>query len=182
MAVSAPRIVGLARSGEHAFSKEPCGELDLVEGLGVAGDAHSGRTVQHLSRVRIDPKQPNLRQIHLIHAELFDELAAKGFALSGGDLGENVLTRGIALLDLPTGTRLAIGEAVVRVTGLRNPCRQIEAFMSGLLAEMVEKRADGSLVRKCGVMGVVEHGGRIAVDDAIDVHLPEGPHRRLEPV
>jgi len=169
-------------SGRHGFSKEPCDHLTLVKGLGVAGDAHEGATVQHLSRVRIDPAQPNLRQVHLIHAELFDELAAKGFALRAGDLGENVLTRGIDLLGLPAGTRLTIGEAVIGITGLRNPCRQIEAFMPGLLAQMIDKRPDGSLVRKCGVMAVVETGGRIEAGDPIEVRLPEGPRRPLEPV
>jgi MOSC domain-containing protein YiiM len=180
--VSAPHVIGLARSAEHAFSKTRCDALFLVEGLGVDGDAHEGRTVQHLSRVRADPAQPNLRQVHLIHAELFDELAPKGFALAGGDLGENVLTRGVDLLGLPRGTVLAIGDTAIRVTGLRNPCRQIEAFMPGLLAEMVERRPDGSLRRKCGVMAVVERGGRIAVGDAIEVRLTAGARLPLEPV
>lgn len=180
--MSGARVVGLAKSGVHGFSKEPCERLDLVEGLGVAGDAHEGRTVQHLSRMKVDPEQPNLRQVHLIHAELFDELAGKGFAVSGGDLGENVLTRGVDLLELAEGTRLVIGEAVIRVTGLRNPCKQIEAFMPGLLAEMIEKRPDGSLIRKCGVMAVAELGGAIAMGDAIEVRVPEGPQRPLLPV
>lgn len=176
------RVIGLARSAAHGFPKQPCAELALVTGHGVAGDAHNGRTVQHLSRIRRDPAQPNLRQVHLLHAELFDDLAAKGFALEGGDLGENVLTRGIALLGLAEGTRLTIGGAVIRITGLRNPCAQIEAFKPGLLAEMVRKRADGSIERLCGVMGVVERGGRVALGDSIAVQAPEGPQRPLLPV
>lgn len=180
--MNGPRVAGLARSGVHAFSKEPCERLVLEEGLGAAGDAHRGHTVQHLSRVRADPAQPNLRQVHLIHAELLDEVAAKGFAVQPGDLGENILTRGIALLDLAEGTRFRVGQAVIRITGLRNPCAQIEAFMPGLLAEMVEKRPDGSLARKCGVMGVIERGGAVQVGDVVDVELPEGAHRPLKPV
>jgi MOSC domain-containing protein YiiM len=180
--MSAARIVGLARSAEHAFSKEPCERLTLVAGLGVADDAHAGVTVQHLSRIRKDPGQPNLRQVHLIHAELFDELAAKGFVVRPGDLGENVTTRGIDLLGLVAGTRLKVGEAVLRVTGLRNPCAQIDDFCPGLLKEMVEKRPDGSLIRKCGVMAVVERDGEIGVGDAIAIAAPAPPHRRLEPV
>jgi MOSC domain-containing protein YiiM len=180
--MNGPQVIGLARSGRHGFSKDSCEAINFIAGLGVEFDAHYGQTVQHLSRVRVDPSQPNLRQVHLIHAELLDELAAKRFELAGGDLGENILTRGIALLDLPEGTVLAIGEVAIRVTGLRNPCKQIEAFMPGLLAEMVEKRPDGSLARKCGVMGVVERGGRVALGDAIAVTLPEGEHRGLEPV
>ncbi len=176
------RIVGLARSAGHAFSKAPCERLTLIAGLGVEHDAHAGVTVQHLSRIRMNPDQPNLRQVHLLHAELFDELRGNGFAIESGDLGENLTTSGIDLLGLPTHTRLQIGDAVVRLTGLRNPCGQIEAFRPGLLAQMVEKRPDGTLNRKCGVMGVVEHGGEIAVGMPIAVALPATPHHVLEPV
>ena len=180
--MSTPHVVALARSADHAFSKAPCERVMLVAGIGVEGDAHAGVTVRHRSRVRKDPAQPNLRQVHLIHAELFDELADKGFTLAPGDLGENVLTRGIALLDLATDTRLEIGQAILRVTGLRNPCWQIDAFAPGLLAEMIDKRPDGSLRRKCGVMTVVERGGEIAAGMPIAVVRPAPPHRPLEPV
>jgi MOSC domain-containing protein YiiM len=177
-----PCVIALARSAEHAFSKTPCERLRLIAGMGAEGDAHAGATVRHRSRVRKDPTQPNLRQVHLIHAELFDEVAGKGFDLAPGDLGENVLTRGIALLDLASDTRLEIGGAILRVTGLRNPCWQIDAFAPGLLAQMIEKRPDGSLRRKCGVMAVVERGGEIAAGMPIRVIEPDGPHRPLEPV
>jgi MOSC domain-containing protein YiiM len=180
--MTGPVVIGVARSAVHGFSKRPCARLDLVAGLGVTGDAHRGVTVQHLSRVRKDPGQPNLRQVHLIHAELFDELAAHGFAIAPGDLGENVTTRGLALLDLPVDTRLALGTAVIRVTGLRNPCAQIEAFRPGLLAHMIDRLPGGAIRRKCGVMGVVETSGSIAVGDAIAVTRPGGVERRLEPV
>lgn len=180
--MTGPRIVGLASSAEHAFSKAPRDRLELVAGVGVAGDSHAGEKVQHLSRVRKDPAQPNLRQVHLIHAELFDEMAARGFAIAAGELGENITTRGIDLLGLSTDARLGIGDAVIRVTGLRNPCWQIDAFRPGLLAHMVERRPDGSLARKCGVMGVVERGGAITLGDAIAIETPDGPHRPLQPV
>ncbi|MGN6496876.1 MAG: MOSC domain-containing protein [Tsuneonella sp.] len=176
------RIVGLARSGEHAFSKDLQQRITLIEGIGVEGDAHAGRTVQHLSRMKVDPDQPNLRQVHLIHAELFDEVAVKGFHVAPGQMGENVTTRGIALLDLPAGTVLEIGAAALRITGLRNPCWQIDTLAPGLLAEMVEKRPDGSIVRKAGVMAVVERGGEIAIGMPITVRPPSGPLRSLEPV
>ncbi len=155
--------------------------MTLVAGLGVANDAHAGETVQHLSRVRRDPCQPNLRQVHLIHAELFDDLATKGFTIHGGELGENITTRGLDLLGLGQNTRLHIGSAVIRVTGLRNPCAQIEAFRPGLLKHMIVRRADGSLDRKCGVMGVVEAGGVVSVGAAIEIE-PPALHRLLEPV
>jgi MOSC domain-containing protein YiiM len=149
----------------------------------VQGDAHCGALVKHRSRVAQDPTQPNLRQVHLIHAELFDELRAQGFAVVPGDLGENITTRGIALLALPTGTRLRIGaEAIVEVTGLRNPCGQIEQFQTGLLAAVLGRGPNGELIRKTGVMGVVIAGGVVRAGDAVAVELPVGEHRALERV
>ena len=143
------------RRGHH-FSKTPSLSIRLLTGLGVASDAHMGETVKHRSRVRKDPTQPNLRQVHLMHAELFDELRLKGFAVQPGDLGENVTTSGLDLLALPTGTRLHLGEnAVVEVTGLRNPCSQLDGFQKGLMAATLDKGVDGNLVRKAGVMSVV---------------------------
>ena len=183
MADPGARVVAVCHSSDHAFSKPTARWIELVAGKGVADDAHAGELVQHLSRVRVDPTQPNLRQVHLIHAELFDELAGKGHPVEPGDLGENLTTRGIDLLALPTDTRLAIGsEAVLRVTGLRNPCAQIEKFMSGLLAQVIERRPGGEIVRKCGVMAVVEVSGAISPDDRIAVSLPPRPHRALERV
>lgn len=167
----------------HGFSKEAAGAITLVEGLGVAGDAHAGATVKHRSRVARDPTRPNLRQVHLIHAELFDELAALGFAVAPGDLGENVTTAGLDLLALPTGTRLRLGaDAVVEVTGLRNPCAQIEQFRPGLLAAVAVRREDGTIRRKTGVMGVVRAGGEVRRGDAVAVDPPPPPHRPLEVV
>ena len=183
VAESGASVVAVCQSGEHAFSKPIAVRIELIAGQGVAGDAHAGSTVQHLSRVAVDPTQPNLRQVHVIHAELLDALAANGFAVKLGDLGENLITRGIDLLVLPTDTRLAIGsEAVLRVTGLRNPCAQIERFMPGLLAQVVERQPDGVIVRKCGIMAVVEASGAIAPGDRIAVMLPPQPHRALEQV
>ncbi|MCO6416214.1 MOSC domain-containing protein [Siccirubricoccus sp. KC 17139] len=154
-----------------------------MAGLGVAGDAHAGVTVQHRSRVRAGPGQPNLRQVHLMQSELFAELAAKGFRVAAGELGENVTTEGIDLLALPTGAVLHLGEAArVEVTGLRNPCGQIERFQPGLLAAVLDRDAAGGLVRKAGIMGVVLAGGTVRPGDAIRVTLPALPHRKLERV
>lgn len=176
-------VVSVGRDGAHRFSKEVLGEIRLLSGLGVEGDAHCGVTVKHRSRVAADPTQPNLRQLHLIQSELFDELAERGFTLAPGDLGENVLTRGIDLLALPRGSRLHIGaEAIVEITGLRNPCGQIEAFRPGLLAAVLDRAEDGSLVRKAGIMGVVLTGGVVRPGDAIAAVLPPEPWRRLERV
>jgi MOSC domain-containing protein YiiM len=177
-----PHVSGLARLAAHAFSKLPCEQLRLVAGIGIEGDAHAGVTVQHLSRMRKEPEAPNLRQVHLIHAELLDELVDHGYVLSPGALGENITTRGLDLLGLATGTRLHLGEAVIRVTGLRNPCRQIDDFMPGLLKHMIEKRPGGTLIRKCGVMAVVERGGEVALGATIRVEPPTGAHLPLEPV
>ena len=176
-------IVAVARSGAHSFSKSLADSIRLRAGLGVEGDAHQGETVKHRSRVAVDPTKANLRQVHLIHAELLDELATKGFTIAPGDLGENITTRGIALLELPTGTRLRIGrDAVIEVTGLRNPCRQIEAFRAGLMAAVLDRDATGGIVRKTGVMGVVIADGEIRPGDSIVIELPAGKQQRLEPV
>ena len=157
--------------------------IRLVAGLGVAGDAHSGETVKHRSRVRQNPHQPNLRQVHLIHAELLDELAAKGFELKPGDVGENILTRGLDLLGLPMGTRLKIGnDACIEIMGLRNPCRQLDTFRPGLMSATLDRDADGGLIRKAGIMAIVLTGGEVRAGDTVAVELPAIPHRPLAPV
>jgi MOSC domain-containing protein YiiM len=173
-------VVGVCSDATHEFSKPRRDAIRLIEGLGVEGDAHLGVTVQHRSRVARDPTQPNLRQVHLIHAELFEELRAAGFEVAPGGLGENVTTRGIDLLGLPEGTRLHLGdEAVVEVTGLRNPCSQIDDFQSGLMAAVLDRDAQGRLIRKSGVMSIVLGSGVVRPGDAIRVELPALPHRRL---
>ncbi len=167
----------------HGIGKESAGAIRLVAGHGVDGDVHAGETVKHRSRVRRDPTQPNLRQVHLIHAELLDDLARRGHDVAPGDLGENLTTRGVDLLGLPTGTLLHLGaDAVVRVEGLRNPCVQIEAYDEGLLRHVAGRAPDGSVVRRAGVMGVVLAGGLVRAGDPIRLVLPEHPHRPLAPV
>lgn len=177
------RVIAVARDGAHRFSKEVVEAITILEGLGVKGDAHAGTTVKHRSRVKVDPTQPNLRQVHLIHAELFDEVAAKGFTVAPADLGENITTQGIDLLALPRGTVLAVGESVrLEVTGLRNPCAQIEAFQPGLLGAVLGKKPDGTLIRKSGIMSIVLAGGAVQAGDAIRVELPAPPFLPLERV
>jgi MOSC domain-containing protein YiiM len=179
----AGKVVALARSAGHSFSKQVVDEVRLIAGQGVEDDAHLGEKVQHLSRVRVDPDQPNLRQVHLIGEELLDELALEGFALSPGQLGENVTTRGIDLLALPQRSVLKIGDSVeLEVTGLRNPCAQIEAFRPGLLARVVSKDSGGNLIRRAGIMAVVRSGGQARAGDEIKVVLPAGAHLPLERV
>lgn len=176
-------VLAVCRSDEHSFSKKPCDQIRLIEGLGIENDTHAGVTVQHLSRLKREAHMPNLRQVHLIHAELFDELGAKGFVVKPGDIGENVTTEGVDLLGLPRGTRLHLGaEAVVEITGLRNPCRQLDDFQKGLMAAVLEKDTAGNLIRKAGVMGVVIAGGAVKPGDTITVELPAGPHQALAPV
>ena len=178
-----PQVVAVAGSGTHGFSKQTAPLIRLVEGLGVEGDAHFGTTVQHLSRKRRHPDEPNLRQVHLIHAELFDELREGGYRVLAGDLGENVTTCGLDLLGMPVGTVLLLGDAAeVRLTGLRNPCVQIERFRPGLLEQVVHRDAGGSLVRKAGVMAVVRRGGEVRPGDPVTVVLPEPPHHALDQV
>ncbi len=167
----------------HTLRKPERPGIRLLAGLGVEGDAHAGTTVKHRSRVARDPSQPNLRQVHLIHAELHDELRAAGFAVTAGQMGENVTTRGVDLLALPAGTRLHLGEsAVVEITGLRNPCAQLDRIQPGLMAAVLDRDADGNLIRKAGVMGIIVAGGEVRPGDPIRVELPPEPHRPLAPV
>jgi hypothetical protein len=179
----APRVTAVSRSPGHAFSKANEAGIRLVAGWGVEGDAHAGRTVQHRSRVARTPDAPNLRQVHLVAAELHDELRAGGFGVSPGDMGENVTTRGVDLLGLPTGTRLRLGNAaVVEVTGLRNPCVQLDRFRAGLMRAVLDRDEEGNLVRKAGVMAIVLAGGEVRPGDPIAVELPSPPHTSLAPV
>ncbi len=176
-------VEAVSQAAGHRFSKRPAMWIKLLAGLGVEGDAHLGRTVKHRSRVARDPTQPNLRQVHLLHRELLRELEAKGFAIGPGDIGENILTSGIDLLGLPTGTILRIGVAAsVRVTGLRNPCVQLDRFQAGLMAATLDRDAAGSLIRKAGIMAVVHTTGEVRPGDRIKVELPPEPHHRLAPV
>lgn len=173
-------ITAVSSNGTYSFSKPNRESVTLVAGLGVEGDVHAGATVRHRFRMAKDPAQPNLRQVHLMHEELFDEVRAAGFEVAAGQLGENVTTRGIDLLNLPTGTRLHLGdEAVVEVTGLRNPCAQIDGFRKGLMKQVVERDADGAVRFKSGIMSVVLTGGVVRPGDPVRVELPDGPHTPL---
>lgn len=176
-------VVAVHLSRRHAFSKQALSEIELVAGHGVKGDAHFGATVQHLSRVAKDPTQANLRQVHLLHHELLIQLGAKGYNVQPGQMGENITTRGLDILGLSTGTKLKFGEQVIlRVTGLRNPCAQIERFRTGLLAAVLGHTEDGTLVRLAGVMCVVEQGGKIRPGDSIVVAAHCENHMPLQPV
>ncbi|MER7705044.1 MOSC domain-containing protein [Kitasatospora sp. NPDC097605] len=176
-------VAAVSSNGEYSFTKPNRESITLLTGLGVEGDVHAGVTVKHRSRVAQDPTQPNLRQVHLIHEELFTELAEHGFTVTPGQLGENITTRGIDLLALPAGTLLRIGaEAVLEATGLRNPCLQIDRFQDGLLKQVVGRDEAGNVVRKAGIMSVVRTGGPVRPGDAIEIELPEEPHRPLDRV
>ena len=176
-------VEAVHRSATHTMSKPSCNSIRLLAGVGVEGDAHSGPTVKHRSRVARDPSQPNLRQVHLIHAELHDELRARGLDVAPGGMGENITTRGLDLLALPADTRLVLGrEAVVQVTGLRNPCGQLNGVREGLLDAVVDRDEQGELARKAGIMAVVITGGEVRSGDAIRVELPVEPHQALQPV
>ena len=177
-------VVAVHCSPDHSFSKATTSEIELIAGLGVVGDAHMGAQVKHRSRVAADPTQPNLRQVHLIGEELFDHVAARGFDIAAGELGENITTTGVDLLALPVGAVLRIGDdALVALTGLRNPCGQINGLRAGLLEAVRERDDEGRIVRRlAGVMGVVVHGGLVQPGSEIEVALPPGPRRPLERV
>jgi MOSC domain-containing protein YiiM len=176
------RVIAVAVSPTHTMSKPARAHIRLLAGLGVEGDAHMGVTVKHRSRVAANPTAPNLRQVHLMHAELFDELRAKGFDIAPGQMGENITTSGIDLLALPRGTRLRLGNnAEIEITGLRNPCTQLDGIKPGLM-EAVLERTPGGLIRKAGIMAVVTRGGEVATGDAIRAILPNDNHEPLKPV
>jgi MOSC domain-containing protein YiiM len=178
-----PLVTAVSSSSSHSFSKSKQSRIALIAGEGVEGDAHLGKTVQHLFVKRHNPDQPNLRQVHLIHSELHDELREAGFDVTAGQMGENVTTRGIDILSLPTGTRLRIGKsAVIEVTGLRNPCVQLDRFRPGLKLAVLDHDEHGELIHKSGVMSIVLTGGEVRPGDTIEVELPEEPHKRLKPV
>ena len=178
-----PSVFSVSRGATHAFSKAPISEISLIAGEGVEGDAHRGVTVKHRSRVKVDPTQPNLRQVHLIHRELFDELRQKGFEVSPGAMGENITTQGIDLLSLPRHTLLKIGpSADLKVTGLRNPCTQLDDYQTGLMSALIDKDSQGNLIRKAGIMAIVVTGGKVKPHDAIEVMLPAMPYQKLERV
>lgn len=177
------QVVAVHRSPGHTMAKPSRESITLIAGVGVDGDVHAGATVKHQSRVRVDATKPNLRQVHLIHEELHDELRADGFELDPGQMGENITTRGLALLALPTGTRLLLGpDAVVEVTGLRNPCTQLDGIHEGLRNRVLDRDDEGNLVRKAGIMSVVLVGGEVRPGDELRVDLPTGPLRPLEKV
>jgi hypothetical protein len=176
-------VVAVHRSATYSFTKPTVDKIELVAGVGVADDVHAGATIRHRSRVVRDPTQPNLRQVHLIHGELHDELVGAGFAIAPGAMGENLTTRGIDLLGLSRGTILHLGAlAVVEVTGLRNPCAQLDALQPGLMAAVLDRDPNGRLLRKAGIMGVVVVGGTVASGDAIVAVTPAGRFQPLEPV
>ena len=177
-------VTAVSVSAGHTMRKPNAAAIRLLEGLGVEGDAHNGTTVQHRSHVRRDPTKPNLRQVHLIHSELHEELAAAGFeGLQPGQMGENVTTAGVDLLGLPVGTKLRLGAAaVVEVTGLRSPCAQLDGVQPGLMKATLDRDADGELVMKSGIMGVVVTGGDVRPGDPIGVELPPEPHVRMQKV
>ncbi len=176
------KIVALSKSPTHTMRKYQEISLNLLTGLGVEGDAHNGVTVKHRSRVAQDPTQPNLRQIHLIHSELHDELRKQGFKIAYGQMGENITTRGIDLLNLPKGTLLKMGETIIEITGLRNPCAQLNGIAEGLMHACLGRDEHDNLIRKAGIMGIVLKGGIIKVDDFIHVELPKLPFIPLERV
>ena len=173
-------VAAVSRYRRHRFSKTPELLVRLIEGIGIEGDAHAGRTVQHRYDARKDPSRPNLRQVHFIEAEELDRLGRAGFTVEPGSLGENITTRGLDLPVLPSGALLRLGEtAVVAVTGLRDPCVLLDRVQPGLKAALLGRDPHGRLLRRSGIMSIVLAGGDVRPGDPIRVDLPPRPHRPL---
>lgn len=178
-----PSVIAVHKKSSYSFHKDTVPTIYLVAGIGVEGDIHSGETVKHRSRVRRDPAQPNLRQVHLMPSELFDELKEKGFKVRVGELGENITTSGIDLINLPKDTRMIFESgAEIQITGLRNPCHQLDDWQKGLLKACLEKDAEGNLIRKAGVMAIVLKGGKVSAKETVRILKPSPPHISLEKV
>lgn len=176
-------VLSVSKHASHTFSKQTASSIKLIAGEGVEGDAHRGTTVKHRSRVKVDPTQPNLRQVHLIHGELIEQLQQQGFDVQPGTLGENITTQGLDLLSLPTDTELQIGEQVrLKITGLRNPCKQLDNYQMGLTKAVLDRDSEGRLIRKAGIMAIVLQGGDVQPGSPIVVNLPPEPHHPLEKV
>lgn len=177
-----PKVVAVACDSKHNIIKPVQAHITLIAGWGVEGDAHAGETIQHRYDKRRNPTAPNLRQIHLMHAELFDHMADQGMTVRPGQMGENITTRDIDILSLPQGTRLKLGNAVIELTGLRNPCKYLNTIAPGLMKACLAKHKDGTPFPQSGVMGMIIAGGIVKAGDAIEIVLPEKPHHRLLPV
>ena len=180
--MSNPTVIAVASDTAHNFSKPLREHIKLIAGLGVEGDAHAGETVQHRSDKRRNPDAPNLRQVHLMHAELFEQVAKLGLSVQPGQMGENITTRDIDILNLPRGTHLKMGEAVIEITGLRNPCKYLNEIAPGLMKACLARHEDGTLLPQTGVMGIIISSGEIRAGDEIEIIFPAEPHKRLEPV
>ena len=177
-----PTVIAVASDKKHNIVKPIRESITLIAEWGIEGDAHAGKTVQHRYDKRRNPDAPNLRQVHLMHAELLDRLAELGMTVQPGQMGENITTRGIDLLNLPRGTQLKIGEALIEITGLRNPCKYLNQIAPGLMKACVAKHDDGALFPQSGVMGIIRSGGDIRAGDTIQIVTPPEPHDRLKPV
>lgn len=175
-------VLAVSADRGHRFRKMPQRDILLVEGHGVEGDAHAGPFVRHRYLARRQPRLPNLRQVHLIPSALFGTLRRCGYEIGAGGLGENVTTAGLNLEEMPLGTRILLGQtASVELIGLRTPCVLIDRFRSGLKQHLLAFAKTGPAFR-CGVMGVVRTGGRVAAGDVARVVLPSPPVRALPPI
>lgn len=180
--MSSPIVIAVASDSKHNIIKPIRESVRLIAGWGVEGDAHAGKTVQHRYDKRRNPDAPNLRQVHLMHSELFDQVSGLGLSVKPGQMGENITTRHIDILNLPRGTQLRIGEAVIEITGLRNPCKYLNQIAPGLLKACLGKHEDGTNFPHSGVMGVILADGEVKAGDEIHIITPPKPHERLKPV
>jgi MOSC domain-containing protein YiiM len=178
-----PQVTSVSLNPLHTFSKRPVPEIRILAHHGVEGDAHAGEKVQHLYRVRKNPNAPNLCQVHLIAEEFLEELRTQNFPIEPGQLGENIIVRSLDLCSLSVGATLRLGsDALIEITGLRDPCNQLNTLRPGLMKACLARSLDGTLIRKAGVMAIALVSGSVRPGDPIHLTLPPHPHRPMGPV
>lgn len=165
------KVIAVCCNPEPGLPKPVVDTVHLIENWGVEGDYHAGPLVRHRYLAKKDPTKPNMRQVLLMDAVVFADLAQNDIHIGPGMMGENITIEGLAVMQLAVGTRLAIGSAVVEVTERRSPCYQLNGIDPRLLKAVVTKQ-DGQAIFKAGIMTRILQGGWVRAGDLVKVLSP----------
>ncbi|SRR6266446_5986019 len=165
------RVIAVCCNPEPDLPKPVVDAVHLIENWGVEGDYHAGSLVRHRYLAKKDPTRPNMRQVLLMDAAVFAELAQNDIHIGPGMMGENITIEGMAMMQLAVGTRLAIGSAIVEVTERRSPCYQLNGIDPRLL-KAVARKQDGQAIFKAGIMAQILQGGWVRAGDLVKVLSP----------